>query len=390
MGKSYSAQVKPQMLIWARVTAQMSAEDVARRLHVKKEKFNAWESGEALPTVNQLRRLARIYNQTFAAFYLPSPPKSNIPFPKDYRRNAGTTLVGLSPELALDIRTSWERREIILDLYAEQQEVPIEFTKIIDLTDDPEKVGIEIRNLLDIDYKKQKKWQDYRIGFNSLRESLESIGVLVFQTTNIPVSEVRGYSLNETVLPVIVANRKDSYPARNFTMMHEFTHLMLRSGGLCDLVTNSEIQPESLKVEVFCNHAAGAALIPKDSFLREPIVRQHVRTLEWMDEEIETLSRTYCASRETVVRRLLILGLTSSVFYETKRHQYQDEIKSLPKRKGFVPPPVNLVSASGKPYVRAVLDAFYSDRITSSDVVDYLGIRLKHLDHVVDMLGQES
>lgn len=378
------------MLVWGRITAQMSVGDVSRRLRVKPEKIHAWESGDALPTVKQLRRLARIYNQTFAAFYLPYPPKSNIPIPQDYRRHAGTTLVGLSPELALDIRTSWERREIILELHAEQAEAPKEFAATTDFTVDPEEIGLEIRNLLGISYGKQKEWQDPRISFNQLREALESIGVLVFQTTSIPVSEVRGYSLNETVLPVIVVNRKDSYSARSFTMMHELAHLMLRSGGLCDLVNNGEAPPESLRVEVFCNHVAGASLIPKDSFLSEPTVKQHDENSEWLDEDIKTLAQTYCASRETVIRRLLVLGLTTSAFYETKREQYQDEIKNLPKRKGFVTPSINLVSASGKPYVRAVLDAFYSERITSSDVVDYLGIRLKHLDQVAGMLGAES
>ncbi len=365
----------------------MSVEEVARKLRVKTEKIHAWESGDALPTVKQLRKLAKAYNQTFAAFYLPSPPKSNIPLPHDYRRHAGTTLVGLSPELALDIRTSWERREIVLDLYSEQGESPIEFTATTELTTDPEKTALEIRNLLGINYEKQKEWQDHRIGFNSLRESLELVGVLVFQTTGIPVSEVRGYSLNESALPVVVVNRKDSYSARSFTMLHELTHIMLRSGGLCDLTANSETPPEALKTEIFCNHVAGAALIPKDFFLNEPIVLKHNGSSQWLDEDIDTLSKIYCASRETVTRRLLVLGLTTSQFYESKRQQYQEELKSLPKRKGFVTPSINLVSASGKPYVRAVLDAFYSERITSSDVVDYLGIRLKHLDQIIGMLG---
>src|SRR3990172_11859334 len=316
MGRSQAALVKPQMLIWGRVTAQMSVEEVARKLRVKMEKIHAWESGDALPTVKQLRRLAKAYNQTFAAFYLPSPPKSNIPLPHDYRRHAGTTLIGLSPELALDIRTSWERREIILDLYSEQGESPTEFSATTELTSDPEKTALEIRNLLSVTYEKQKEWQDHRIAFNSLRESVESVGVLVFQTTGIPVSEVRGYSLSESVLPVVVVNRKDSYPARSFTLLHELTHIMLRSGGLCDLIANGETPPEALKAEVFCNYVAGAALIPKDYFLKEPAVLKHSDSSQWLEDDIEAISKIYCASRETVVRRLLVLGLTTSQFYE--------------------------------------------------------------------------
>lgn len=114
--------------------------------------------------------------------------------------------MGLSPESALDICTSWERREIVLDLYSEQGESPKEFTATTELISDPESTALEIRNLLGINYEKQKEWQDHRVGFNSLRESIELVGVLVFPTTGIAVSEMRGYSLNESVLPVVVVN----------------------------------------------------------------------------------------------------------------------------------------------------------------------------------------
>jgi Zn-dependent peptidase ImmA (M78 family) len=341
--------------------------------------------------VKQLRKLSRIYNQTFAAFYLPNPPKSDIPALNDYRRQAGTTLVRLSPELALDIRTAWERRGIVLDLYEEQGETPAGFDATTEVTSEPEQTGIEIRGLLSISYEKQSSWRDPRIAFNNLRGAIESLGVLVFQSTNVSVSEVRGYSLSQSPLPVIVVNRKDSYSARNFTMLHELTHIMLHVGGLCDLVANGELPPEESKAEVFCNRVASAVLLPKDSLLNEPVVKAHLRSsaLGWADEDIELLSKIYCASREAVVRRLMVLGLATKQFYEVKRKQYQDELKYLPKRKGFVSPSVDLVSASGKPYVRTVLDAFFADRITASDVADYLGIRLKHLDQVASVVGTE-
>ncbi|MGH7497091.1 MAG: helix-turn-helix domain-containing protein [bacterium] len=247
------------MLVWARVTAQMSIEEVAKKLHVKTERIDSWESGEILPTVKQLRKLSKIYNQSFAAFYLPHPPKSDIPIPNDYRRNSGATVVSLSPELTLDIRTAWERRGIVLDLYAEQGEAPVEFTASANLESDPEESGWEVRELLGITFEKQKEWREHRIAFNRIREVLESAGILIFQAAKIPLGEIRGYSLSQPVLPIIVINRKDSYPGRIFTMLHELTHIMLRTGGLCDMTTLGDIPPEASKIEVFCSNVAGAA-----------------------------------------------------------------------------------------------------------------------------------
>jgi Zn-dependent peptidase ImmA (M78 family)/DNA-binding XRE family transcriptional regulator len=390
MSKNYQAFIKPELLVWARSIAHLDIEQVARKLHVKADKIHAWETGRARPTVKQLRQLAKIYNQTFAAFYLPSPPGDTVPIPHDYRRHAGTILVGISPELALDIRTSWERRSIVLDLYTEQETPPIEFTPTIELVTDPEETALQIRNLLGIDYEKQKGWQDARIAFNAIREAIETVGVLVFQSTSIPIEEIRGYSLSLNPLPVIVVNRKEkSYSARSFTMLHELTHIMLQVGGLCDLTTEEGKKPEEIRVEVFCNHVAGATLIPKDLFLNEPIVQAHGTSLLWGDEEIEALSKTYCASREVVVRRLLVLGLTTPRFYETKRQEYQEKLKKSPKGKGFVSPPRDVVSTSGKPYIRTILDALYSERITTSDVVDYLGVKSKHLEQIADIVGAE-
>ena len=85
MAKSASAQVEPALLIWGRTVARMEVEDAAKKIHVKAERLEAWEHGMGRPTVKQLRTLARVYQQSFAAFYLPAPPVIEIPVPPDRR-----------------------------------------------------------------------------------------------------------------------------------------------------------------------------------------------------------------------------------------------------------------------------------------------------------------
>lgn len=386
MSKSIPAIVRPDLLIWARNVARLEPEDVARKLPVKVEKLNAWEAGDARPTVKQLRKLAQIYHQTFAAFYLPTPPKSDYSIPHDYRRHVGKVITEISPELALDIRTAWERREVVLELYAEQGVEP-PFLATLDPKSDPELAGVEVRKLLGLTAEQQKEWRENRIAFNRIREFIEALGVLVFQSTKLPINEIRGYSLSSTLLPIIVANRKDSYAGRSFTLLHELAHLLIHTGGLCDLINNEKAAPEDSRVEVFCNHVAGASLMPKNMLLGEAIVASHGSSANWPDEDIKALADGYGVSQEVVVRRLLILGLTTPNFYDTKRRQYQEAQKRFTKPKGFVPPPIDAVSLSGRTYVRAVLDAFYADRITTSDAASYLGVKLKHLDDIANIVG---
>ena len=48
-------QVKPELLRWARGRSGRSLDDLRKRL----PKFDAWEEGEALPTLKQLEAFAK-------------------------------------------------------------------------------------------------------------------------------------------------------------------------------------------------------------------------------------------------------------------------------------------------------------------------------------------
>jgi len=139
------------------------------------------------------------------------------------------------------------------------------------------------------------------------------------------------------------------------------------------------VSPEQ-RIEVFCNHVAGAALIPKSVLLDDKIVQSH-KGDEWEDYEISQLSKRYAVSREVVLRRLLTFGRTTEYFYEKKRRLFQEEIKKI-KMDIPIPYSVRVLSRIGQPFARLVLNAHNAERITSNDLSDYLGINLKHLDKI--------
>jgi Zn-dependent peptidase ImmA (M78 family) len=47
---------------------------------------------------------------------------------------------------------------------------------------------------------------------------------------------MRGVSLPGDVLPIVILNGGDAHAGRIFTLLHELTHLLLRQGGVCDMV----------------------------------------------------------------------------------------------------------------------------------------------------------
>lgn len=385
MSRSTPALIEPQLLIWARKSAGMSIEIAAKKLQISSDSLTAWEKTGGL-TTKQLRKAAQVYKQSFAAFYLSESPEPFVPPIRDYRHLPESTREKLSSELFQDIRIALDHREQFLELLTDQKITPVAFSKQASLDENPEKLSQEIRKWLSITFENQSQWKDMRIGFNQWREALEGRGTLVLQSKRVPLSEMRGYSVAEFPLPLIVLNRKDAYAGRSFSLIHESVHLMLRASGLCDLDVGEGGSSEDRKVEAFCNHVASATLVPRVLFLELPIVRKHKGEV-WENAELLNLGKTFSVSREVILSRALSFGLTSADFYERKLAEFRMEYERLPKQEGFVPPHVDAISLNGKPFTRLVLNSFFSDRITASDVSTYLGMKLQHLEKIKQALS---
>jgi Zn-dependent peptidase ImmA (M78 family) len=171
--------------------------------------------------------------------------------------------------------------------------------------------------------------------------------------------------------------------------MHELVHLVINIGGLCDpqRVRSRGNTPDE-DVEIFCNHVAGAVLVPALDLLRYPLVTGVTAPREWSDSAIQSLATHFAVSREVVLRRLLILDRTTDEFYERKRAEYLAQYRRLAQQRresedgGFAPYHLIVLRNNGRRYTQVVLDAYGSDRIAPGDVADYLGVRLERLDDI--------
>ena len=395
MAKSVRALVRPEILKWARESAGYSIDEAARKVQVKPERMASWETGSERATINQLRKMAAVYKRPLSVFYLQEVPKT-FQVLRDFRRLPGDGLRRYSPELVSEMRFAQQRRELALELVDELDEEPIRFSLSASIGDDPEELATEIRQQLNVSYPLQSKWRDSRVGFNAWRERAEALGILVFQMDKVSPEEVSGFAISEEVLPVVAVSRKDTpFSRRTFSLLHEFVHLLLRQSGVSDLEVDASRPPEDQRVEVFCNHTAAAILMPRQRFLSEEIVGRRTGRAEWEDSEIEELAKIYSVSREAVVRRLLTFGRIPDGFYRHKRAQYQAEYAArrarekakLQDQEYRANPPRDVVSNFGRPFVRLVLNTYYHDRITLSEVSSYLGLRVRHLPKIEQSVG---
>jgi len=386
MARSIPALINPDILSWVRSFMGLDLDYVAEKAGIEYDRLVQWEGGSSRPTVAQLRKLAKVYRFSIAVFYLPVPPNLNLPRPRDRRFLPGFEQLGISPELSFEFRWASERREIALELLANTGATPKQFDAQVSFRNEPERVGRTIREILDITYDEQTTWRDSRVAFNAWRDKLERLNILVFQAPDVPLQAMRGYSMLFDSLPIIGVNRKDTYNARSFTLLHEMTHLLIRMESLCDMEEeHGGLSGPDNQIEIFCNSVAGCTLVPEQNFLTEDSIASATELGEEGKNAIRNLARKYSVSREVIVRRMLTLGMVNEGFYRAKHEQYNREHAAVHRPSGgFVHPVVEAFSASGKGFVGLVLENLNRGLITTSDFSDILGLKVKHLERLQD------
>ncbi|MCH8097108.1 MAG: ImmA/IrrE family metallo-endopeptidase [Proteobacteria bacterium] len=387
------ADIKPDLLVWARESAGFSIDEVAGKLKQDPDVIRSWEHGPDQPFMGQLRRLADIYKRSLSDFYLPERPKEWA-IPHDFRRSPGEVALVYSPALRRQLRVAQERRDLAIALYEEVGQAVHEIAVRITERADPEAIGGQVRQLLDIDFQEQRRWGDGRSAYNAWRRRIEALGILVFQFTNVAPEEAWGFSIVDGILPVVGINRKLAPNGRTFTLLHELVHVLLGESSICDIDDLTPRGPQELQIEVFCNRVAAAALMPRPLFLAHDVIADHEKgKVTWDDHEIAALGRTFGVSREAAVRRLETFGLTTMAFYLRKREQYRREreerrkkelaaSKEKPMKRNM---PREAVSNLGRRFVGLILHNYEAERITLMDASNYLGVRAEKVRNVEEL-----
>jgi len=383
------AQVKPELLSWARDRAKVSAEDAAKAANVAVERILVWEDpeGTARPTLGQLRSLAKKYRFPLAVFFLPEPPRDFAPL-RDFRRIPHLPGRDLSPNLAYHIRSAYERRELALDLSEGLRDSAAEIPIRANLDENAEEVGRRVREFLRVDEDSQRNAA--RQAFDFWRRRLEERGVLVFVIGgphySVEIEEMRGFAIAKAELPVIVVNGKDtSAGGKAFTLLHEFVHVLLGESAISNGASDDPgLTAEERRVERFCDAVAAATLMPREALMgHEQVAAPGER--QWTDDDLTSISERFGTSREASLLRLVGIGRASWAFYMEQRRRFQEEYRQAAEKRAKdkrpvpIKRPVLLMSWNGRSFTQLVLRSYYGQRITLNDVASYLGAKLKHI-----------
>lgn len=149
----------------------------------------------------------------------------------------------------------------------------------------------------------RKKWKFDTTPIYDIVSFLEDLGVKIFEVEE--DESFAGFSCWERYTPIIVINVKNiDIPRRRFTVLHELAHLLLKF--------DDNILKEDL--ERFCDHFAGAMLLPYD-VLMEYIGEERSITLE----ELKRIKSKYGISVFAILVRIVSLEIINwEKYYEWK------------------------------------------------------------------------
>lgn len=392
--------VTPEVMSWARESAGVTPEVAAKRAGVTTDRLADWEAGRTEPTLAKVRALANLYQRPLSVFFLPEPP-ARFDVMRDFRRLPDIPDHTWSRPLHKVYQRALDQQATAIELLEDAGEAPEVIVPALSLDDDPEEAGTVGRRALAVELERQFAWRTPEAALNGWLRAVEELGVSVMRTSEVQSTEMRGFSITG-VVPVIVINALDWPRGQVFSLMHEFAHLMLREGGLCDL-----LEPDTAtgrRVETWCNAVAAATLMPREAFVAETAIverahapREQTAEAIWIDAALSQLSSRWGVSQEAVARRLVTLNQAPLSFYRAKRAQYQvdwteereEEVRArrAKESKGGPPPYRMAVRDRGRSYVRLVLDAYHRDSISMASVSTLLNLKVKHLKALEHEIG---
>lgn len=380
MAKSIPAIVTPEVLQWARSLDRITLEEIALKLKVEVAKVEAWENGSEHPTLTQAKSLAKQYRVPFAYFYLPDTPQKTKRLEKvDYRTFGNWGVDEMSRELRWFLRDIEDRRDTMIELYKEAEMEPVPFTLNISVDTAEAVFATQIRNFLSLTDQVQTKFRKPEAALSFCISKLEEQDFLVFQAAKIQTEEMRGLSIAYDVFPIIALNRKDEPSARLFTLIHELVHILSRTSGICNDMSQDKAQIS--KMELFCNKIAGLALVPTPQLKKNKNISL-IQRYGPDDAYVNAIARDFAVSKEVVLHRLWDIGIIDRTTYFDTFGRYSEEYmayKNRKKKDGFLPPALDKGTQVGKLYTKAVITAYHAEKLSPREASNYLlGLRVKH------------
>jgi Zn-dependent peptidase ImmA (M78 family) len=203
-----------------------------------------------------------------------------------------------------------------------------------------------------------------------LRGILEANNLLVLQ---LPLGERgksedrghRGFSLYDSLAPLIAVNSAYNYSARIFSYVHELGHLFIRNDSICSQVPDH-------RIERWCEQFAAAFLLPRHS-VAEFVIRAFGQGPVEEFAQVQKIARHFKVSLRAVTVRLIQLDRANQGLYELVDTKADFHKPGGGGGGGATSPQIRL-REWGARYPRLLLQAEELGLLGRQDLLEYLNL----------------
>lgn len=364
-----------ERIAWCCADFNITPGELAAKIGVSTTSMQRLMAGEAGITFNSLRKIADYFGRGVLFFLEVGPVNEAMVHSAHFR-----TLANQKPELSIKLKKLIQRVEQQRAIYLSLRE---DLDELETLKFSPPKLP---RTNPAIAAGLVRKWLGLAESnnFDSYRQAVEAKGVLVFRSNGyngdwqIPKeSPILGFTLYDTLCPIILIKKLPWETRQSFTLMHELAHLLLHKASSIDNEQDLHAHQGS---ERDANAFAGYLLIP-EHFLEEIQDASRPAEIWQFDDWLDPQRKKWGVSVEVILRRLLETGRLPQTLYMEYR-QWHDSLPIIENAGGTrqhrYREPLNIF---GDEFVRTVLEAVDARQITlarASSYLDNLKIKAIH------------
>jgi len=373
------------MIRWARERAELSIDELSKKLGVPQEKIIQWEEGISPISMGHAEDLAKLALIPFGVMFADNAPEVNLPIP-DFRTREAEYITVPSPELLDTLNDAKEKQDWYREYLLSEGREPLPFIGKETIKTAPETMAKKILNILNLrSHWRQGNWQNV---LSLLINKAEDAGIIVLLNgivrTNthrpLDIGEFRGFVLIDEIAPLIFINGQDAKSAQMFTLIHEIAHILLGQSALND----AEMNPRSNtnKYELYCNQVSAEFLTPREYFAQQWKNRLSI------DENIDSLSKYFKVSRLVCVSRAFQLHYIDWTTRQTLWDKEMEEIRSRKKKQEGGNFHESQKFRTGRLVAQAVISEVRSNRMLFRDALHLLGFKsVKSLNSFSEIIG---
>lgn len=389
MNPDFELNINLDILKWARMSAGFCVEEITNILKkkwktIKIDSLQNWENGINKPTFAQLIFLSEKYKRPLAVFFSINKPKEeNIP--PEFRILAAKGLVGLTPDVLLAIRKA---RNIQGNIQYVSKLLKMDFNTDLpkfnmkDMA--PQILAENYREIFQYSLETIRKISGHETPFNYIRNLIEDKNCIVIKSTfrnSFNSRDARAFSLVDREPFLINITNDDTETGKLFSLLHEFCHVLLRGNSIN---SGNEISTllENNNIEKYCNEFAGNFLVGNKDLLTEFYKKYRDGSIDVL---VDKLVSMFKVSSFVILIRLKETNLINKKDFDTLFKNREKSYHIIKSSFAINKPQKDIFNRLGKKVVNLIVQAEVNEKISYTDVSNFLDIKPSYLSDVYNM-----